>query len=229
MKSEEAIIYFMVHKPRKEIARLVLPHWRKYGFPVIVFTPRNSPVPPDGDCEQIVWGNNGSSGQPMYHRILFWLEHFLQSSAQFTILAEYDCICLLDTIRFRKGLHGSGVHGAPKFRPPEETPYFMAERYVSAPFMLDRRSAAIMFDTAKTYPEVTEQGHPDRLVSALAILSGVPVLAHPEGSLAPWLRNPEELDEYYKQLLNTALQRGDRWIHMVKTPEQLEFLLEQSK
>jgi hypothetical protein len=219
MNNPKVIIYYLALDFERPIVDFTLPHWRRYGHPLIVFTSIENPITKVGDPVEI-WGPTGSYGQPMYSRIIELLRRFVTRNDDFMLILEADSFCLLDKIAWRTGLYGT-----PQFRPYEQAPRFMAERYVTPPYMIDRESAQAMLETVRKYPSVQEEGYSDRLLAALANLSGVPVIPFPEGSWseAQWTRM--ELEPGKKDSLRDAVKRGCKWFHLIKTREQFDFVL----
>lgn len=213
-----AIIYYMTHSGRAAESKFLLPHWERFGIPIVVVTPHNSEIP-HTKHGHIAWGEPGPMGDPMYLRILNILGSFVHSTAEFALLVEFDCMCLLDNITFRNGLHGT-----PQLRHYEHAVEFMAERYVTPPYMLDRNSALKMLAVAAEYPEVKEGGYADRLMAALANLAGVPVLGFPEGSWSKLMPKVEELGLDMKRELSTAVDMGVKWFHFIKTKAQFDYI-----
>jgi hypothetical protein len=132
-------------------------------------------------------------------------------------------MCLLDKITFRNGLYGT-----PQTRPYDDVWKFMADRYVNPPYMLDRESARKILEAARSYPEIREGGYADRLLAALAMLAGVPVMQFPEGSWSRTDWNMERLDPGMKESLGNAIRSGSKWLHFIKTKEQFDFAMSQT-
>lgn len=215
----DPIIFYMTHSGRSAASKFLLQHWERFDIPIVVMTPKNSEIP-QTKHQHIAWGDCGPMGDPMYERIINILGRFLESCKSHALLVEFDCMCLLDRITFRNGLWGT-----PQTRYYEHASQFMAERYVTPPYMLDRHSARAMLDVATCYPEVREGGHADRLLAALAQLAGVPIMGFPEGSWSKLLTNPELLTEEMRRELSTAVDLGVKWFHFIKTKEQFEHVI----
>jgi hypothetical protein len=216
------IIYYMVHSDRQASADVLLPHWERLDIPIVVITPEAAPIKQTKHTH-IAWGERGSDGNAMYARILYILEMFLVSQASHALLVEFDCLCLLDKIKFRNGLYG-----IPQTRPYDHLWKFMAARYVNPPYMLDRYSAMNILSIARKYPEVFEGGYADRLLPALAQLAHVPVIGFPEGSWSKTDWDMERLEAGMKESLREAIKSGCKWFHFIKTKEQLDFILAQT-
>lgn len=213
-----AIIYYMTHSGRSAESKFLLPHWERFGIPIVVVTPKNGEIPQTRHTHE-AWGDSGPMGDPMYFRILHILEMFLETNYEFALLVEFDCMCLLDKITFRNGLYGTL-----QLRYYEHALEFMAERYVTPPYMLDRNSARKMLAVATEYPEVKEGGYADRLMAALANLAGVPVLGFPEGSWSKLMPNVEELYPDMQAELRRAVTSGVKWFHFIKTKAQFDYV-----
>lgn len=214
-----AIIYYMVHGAEANSTQFLLSHWERYKLPLIIVSPEKDPVR-QHTHDAINVGEMGTLGEPMYQRIIAILRHFYHSTKDFAMIVEYDCVCLLDDIPFR-----SGLFGTPQFRPPDHALQFMSERYVTPPYMLDSKSAQRMLRKADEYHYLTEGGYADRLLAALAFLSGVPIMGFFEGSWSKLMPNPKVLSQEMRHELSQAKQRGCKWFHFIKTREQFDFVL----
>lgn len=214
-----AIIYYMVHGDRQSSADVLLPHWERFGIPIVIVTPEDSPIAPTKHTH-VGWGKKGSDGDAMYLRMIHILELFVKSPHSHALLVEFDCVCRLPEITFRNGLHG-----IPQVRPYDDVWKFMADRYVNPPYMIDGASAMKILAVAKEYPDVREGGYADRFLSALAMLAGVPVLQYPEGSWSKTDWNMERLEPGMKESLRTAAKNGCKWYHFIKTREQFDFVM----
>lgn len=216
-------IYYMTHAGRSSESLLLLKHWGRFDIPIVVFTPKNSGIPQTKNMH-VEWGDCGPMGEPMYTRIIHALEMMVDSQDDHALFVEFDCMCLLPHITWRNGLHGSI-----QLRYYEHALQFMAERYVTPPYMLDRNSAIKMLAVAKEYPEVQEGGYADRLLSALANLAGVPIQDFPERSWSKLTVDPERLTPPMKLSLDIAASQGVKWYHFIKTKEQFDFVLSLNK
>lgn len=211
-------IYYMTHAGRAEESKFLLKHWERFGIPIVVCTPKNSEIEPTRHLHD-AWGDCGPLGEPMYSRIIHILESFLMTCYSHALLVEFDCMCLLDRITFRNGLYGT-----PQLRYYDHALQFIAERYVTPPYMIDRKSALAMLDVARAYPDVQEGGHADRLLAALATLAGVPIMGYPEGSWSKLVNGPENLDTEMQVELGIAVRNGIKWFHFIKTKEQFDYV-----
>lgn len=88
-----AIIYYMVHGGRQASANILLPHWERFGIPIVVITPLDDPIAKTKNTH-IGWGAKGSDGEAMYLRMIHTLDLFVQSGADNALLVEFDCMCL---------------------------------------------------------------------------------------------------------------------------------------
>jgi hypothetical protein len=143
-------------------------------------------------------------------RLMTMLQRLANIDTDYHIICEYDSF-LLEPPVFRHGLTGTVF--------ANRSERFSAPRYVNPPWMIDHQSTLRMRETAMQLPDLYEGGFADRYLSALAMISGVPILDWmPPGFSRATIKTPSEL-----RLMRNAIKFGHaRTIHGIKHKTTLD-------
>lgn len=177
--------------------------WLAHKAPILVCCPEDDPI--ESGHETIRSGLAQHSGPDSISRLRFLFGVLAEKKWDKCLIYEYDSFSLEPKIPDGNGLFGNVFNNA-------EAPKFMAPRYVNPPWCVDRGSFNLMNSKAIDYPSIYEVGESDRWVSALAFLSGVPILDYdPPGFSSGTIES-----KHFPNLEHAIKKLGAIHIHGVK-------------
>jgi hypothetical protein len=182
--------------------------WENRGIGVVLVSPENSPV--RTSHVQMCLGRAENRGRDYLARCRKMIA--LAATADLSVLAEDDTLCLLEQIKWEPGLHCPVM-------PNLEGARFLTRTYPGYPFMLDRDTAKALLKADVDNPTLSEETYGDRWNSAMAMKAGIELQPFSEG----WfVRNTITTDDY--PALEEALRSGCGWIHGVKDKHIHDFI-----
>lgn len=189
--------------------------WKRHELPMLVCCPKDDPI--EIGLERFLVSTSEGAGSLAHLRLHQLLLHLSQSEHSHHVIFEYDSFSLKAKLDFDNGFFANVQDNAERER-------FIAHRYANFPWVIDAVSLKKMLEIALQYPAMTEHGHNDRWVSALAFLANVPLMHfRPKGaSTDVWN------DGNFKQLAE-AVKAGATMIHGVKSEWIFDYLREQTQ
>lgn len=151
--------------------------------------------------------HNGRESWKRFQRIFKELE---ARSWDWCVMHEFDSFCLDARLPEHRGFYGNVFLN-------KEMPKFMAPRYANPPWTFDRMTFTRMKATADRYQGLYENGEADRYFSALAMLSGAPILDYEPKGFSRGTIAESDMSE-----LRKAIHEGAYAIHGVKSAWALQ-------
>lgn len=201
-------ISILAHGKASDVFRRHIPLWKAHNSDdILVFCPE------DDRIEQSIspwpvssFGKSEHNGREQWKRLRFWLQHLSLLDFSHFLIYEYDSFCLKSAAPSPspRGLIGNLALNLDPVR-------FISSRYALPPWLIDQASLRRMQEASDYWPDIFEEGEPDRYFSALADLAAVPILPHRPAGYAEGTIKPEHFPA-----LKQAIQAGATMIHGVK-------------
>lgn len=191
-------------------------HWVYYcatGIPIIGVTPSDEPASFKEGVPVIYAGKAGHHGPDAIARLQNAYRALLQTPYMNFALLEYDCVIFREDIVFPV----EGIMSNIMF---SNDPAFQEKKFPHGMWTMSRHTMSMLLRTMEEHPEVAESGMGDRYIAVIARLAGVPLLHEPKS----YSRNSLDKPEFIVQA-REALKNGAKWIHGIKTKEQLDAVL----
>lgn len=192
-------------------------YWKQQDGDRLVICPENDPIEGAIQC-----GYAQHNGHESWKRFQVIIRELQTWEWDWCIMHEYDSICLNTSLPEYPGFYGNVWMN-------KEGAKFMAQRYANPPWTFDRGTFDMIIMRTSVYRRsVFENGEADRYWSALAMLSGVPILDYtPKGFSRGTIAEADIVD------LRKSIHEGAYAIHGVKHPWVLSeidrFVLEQTR
>lgn len=204
----------MAHGAAQETFNRHVPLWRRLvsDDKILVIAPATDPIK---DCpfSFLNIGQHGHATKASVDRLKLALGNIIKFGSGYHLICEYDSFALTPDFKMREGLSGP-------LMPNKEPCRFMAPRYPNPPWLVDWRTACLMWQCANRWPSVIEEGFADRYLAALAYLANVPILdCEPSGFTRA------TITQAFWFLTRKAIERGGVMIHGVKDAETLDVVL----
>ena len=205
-------VVVMAHGAAQRIFDRHMAFWESHGAPILVICPENDTV----KTRHTRYSSRKAQhhGPEAHLRNRSTLQILSTIDSEFFLIFEYDSFCLNPTPNLQRGLSGVVFKDRDRAR-------WMASRYATPPWMVDRLSLAAMESVAEEYPALTEEGFADRYFSALADLNGIPILHHSPPGFSRTTITSQDLS-----LLKSAIESGSSMIHGVKDSWVLHYIEE---
>jgi hypothetical protein len=158
-------------------------------------------------------GKASHSGLESLKRLRWLLKHLsLAKQVRYHLIFEYDSFLTSGPTVSGNGLAGILFEN-------KEPKRFSAEVYPNPPWLIDHASLVRMNDTASAYREVTEEGHADRWLAAIAKLARVPIIPYQPPGFSRGTITEADYPE-----LEAAIKRGTTAFHGVKDKQTLDLI-----
>lgn len=195
--------------------------WDKFGFPTIVYAPRDKPLPNVGG--QLLFGKASHHDDEAISRFLFLLRFISRMEfGQFAIF-EYDSFILNNRI---PDVGPSGLMGVMFHEPDRVT--WGSGMFIHPPFIVGRSAAKALVkeaDQLHTDIEAKAQGFWDRYLGILVERASRDIAFQPlEWGKDSWSNNTIE-DEHIAEVCD-AVERGVNWIHGCKSEKAYQAIKE---
>jgi hypothetical protein len=215
----ETLLVILAYKDGEETFKRNLPYFERHKASILIVTNYDLKV----IHPQLILGETmamgGHSGMGAYLRNKYLLE-YLRDWTDFEqyVLMEYDAICTLkDFPKFGYGYYGV-IHC--NF----DCDRFSANQYAQNPNVLNRKALSDLADAFDLFPRIIEGGYMDRLFSGLARAANIPTLPFDPPGFGRNTITPE-----FQDLAVRAIRNGARWIHGIKSKEQLDLVISTSR
>lgn len=187
-----------------------LPLWEAHGAPVMVFCPNNDPIKTRHVRHSC--GEAAHHGIEANRRLRYIIRTLAAVDSEFFLIYEYDSFCLDPQPTLQKGW--SGV-----LAPTECLASWIAYRYSTPPWMVDKESLELMAEQAVRYPAIVEKGYADRWFAAMAQTMGVPILGYEPGGFSNDTILPSQIPDMEK-----FITAGTTMFHGVKEEWMLKLI-----
>lgn len=203
----------IAHGKVEGVFRQHLALWKRHGGELLVVCPKDDPVE---FGNRLCLSCSEGAGDTAHVRLAATIEHAALSKAEFVAFFEYDSIYLDALLPLEKGFFCNVM-------PNMEGERFLTTRYANFPWIIDRESLNRMAVVARDYPKMTEHGHNDRWMAALAMLANVPLM-----NFTPKGFSAGTIDEDNFKQLQAALEQGARALHGIKHQWVLDYAMEKT-